>query len=125
MITLFTILLTLTSLTAYGRQYIQCSTTDQDYSDVMVVNLTTSKTGTLFLSSGMQNPDEERILLDISFDKAEEGNFIYRITPREKEGTIRVPEAIIGKRSNSFLIDLVFAGYMVTFNCFSRLYEEK
>ena len=111
-------------MTAFGRQYIQCSNKDPQYTDVMVVNLTTLKGGTLFLSSGMQNPDDERILVNIEFEKMTQGNYSYRVTSAGVEGIVYVPESVIGKLSNSFFIHLVFNGYEVDFSCFSRLYED-
>ena len=57
------------STSAFARQYIQCSSTDSYTTDVAVVNLTTVKGGTLFISSGMQNPEDERVVVKIAFDK--------------------------------------------------------
>jgi hypothetical protein len=59
------------SSTSFARQYIQCSELDINSTEVMVVNLPTEKGGTLFLSSGMQNPEDERLLVDIQLEKIE------------------------------------------------------
>jgi len=56
------------STSAFARQYIQCSVLNNS-TDVAVVNLQTINDGTLFLSSGMQNSEDERILVKIEFDK--------------------------------------------------------
>jgi hypothetical protein len=117
-------LLIFTSMTAFARQYIQCSNKDPQYTDVMVLNLTSSKSGTLFLSSGMQNPEDERILVNISFEKIFQNQHIFRVTSGGVEGSVSIPKMIIGKPSNSFSVSLVFNGYEVGFSCFSRIYED-
>lgn len=109
---------------AFGRQYIQCSNKDPQYTDVMVVNLPSAKLGTLFLSSGMQNPDDERLLVNIEFEKISQGQRTYRVTSGGVDGSVSIPEMIIGKFSDSFFIHLIFNGYEVDFSCFSRLYED-
>jgi hypothetical protein len=110
------------SFSVHARQYIQCSTFDT--TDVMVVNLETPKGGTLFLSSGMQNPEDERILVKIQFDKVEGEQHIFKIVDEAGEGAVSVPASVIGKSSNSFLVDLAFANFNFSFSCFSRIYND-
>lgn len=110
------------STSAFARQYIQCSTVDT--SDVMVVNLQTTKGGTLFLSSGMQNPEDERILVNIEFDKVQNNHHIFKVVGEVGEGSVAVPSNVIGKSSNSFLVDLMFADYNFSYSCFSRIYND-
>jgi hypothetical protein len=110
------------STSAYARQYIQCSTIDT--SDVMVLNLQTTKGGTLFLSSGMQNPEDERILVDIEFDKIQNNHHIFKVIGEAGAGAVAVPSNVIGKSSNSFMVDLMFANYNFSYSCFSRIYND-
>jgi hypothetical protein len=114
----------ITSTSTFARQYIQCSHSDPQYTDVMVLNLTTKKSGTLFLSSGMQNPDDERILVNVEFQESTNQNYVYRVISSGVIGIVTVPEMVIGKSSNSFFIHLLFNGYEVNFGCFSRIYED-
>jgi hypothetical protein len=121
---IFALLITLSTTTVFARQYIQCSHKDPQYTDVMVVNLTSVKGGTLFLSSGMQNPDDERLLVNIELDKITLGQHFYRVTSGGIDGVVSIPATNIGKPSHSFFINLIFNGYEVDFSCFSRLYED-
>ena len=112
------------STSAYARQYIQCSIIG-DSTDVAVVNLQTENGGTLFLSSGMQNPEDERILVQIEFDKTENKNHIYKVVNENGEGKVAVPSEMIGKSSNSLNVDVIFAGFFYQYNCFSRIYNDE
>ncbi len=112
----------LLSTSAFARQYIQCSIVDT--SDVMVVNLQNSKGGTLFLSSGMQNPEDERILVNIEFDKIQNNHHVFKVVGEVGEGSVAVPSLLIGKSSDSFLVDMMFANYSFSYNCFSRIYND-
>lgn len=112
----------LLSTSAFARQYIQCSTVDT--TDVMVVNLQTSKGGTLFLSSGMQNPEDERILVNIEFDKVQNAHHIFKVVGEVGEGSVAVPSNVINKSSDFFMVDLMFADYNFSYSCFSRIYND-
>ena len=112
----------LLSTSAFARQYIQCSMVDT--SDVMVVNLQTSKGGTLFLSSGMQNPEDERILVNIEFDKIHNSHHVFKVVGEVGEGSVAIPSRVLGKSSDSFLVDLMFADYNISYSCFSRIYND-
>jgi hypothetical protein len=96
-----------TSSSVWARQYIQC-TILAETTDVAVVNLTTNKTGTLFLSSGMQNPEDERILLNIEYSDTKNGFEVFKILDGRVEGSVAVPTKVVGKSADSFDIHLVF-----------------
>jgi hypothetical protein len=110
------------SSTVFARQYIQCGTKDIYSTDVGVVNLTTEKGGTLFISSGMQNPEDERTLVNITFAKKENGKHFYNL--EGIDGFLTVPSAAIGKKSDYVEVDLTFNSYFVEFTCFSRIYND-
>jgi hypothetical protein len=110
------------STSAFARQYIQCSTMGS--SDVMVVNLQTEEGGTLFISSGMENPEDERTLVKIQFDKLENGKHFYRVINENNTGSVAIPSELIGKSANSLFVDLIFSGYSFQFSCFSRIYND-
>jgi hypothetical protein len=112
------------STSAFARQYIQCSSTDYSSTDVAVVNLTTVKGGTLFISSGMQNPEDERTVVKIAFDKVEGANHVYKLVDAPVEGYVTVPTAAIGKYSNYLAVDLQFGPYFVQYSCFSAIYND-
>lgn len=119
--TLFALALTFSS-TVFARQYIQCSTKDMYSTDVAVVNLTTPDAGTLFISSGMQNPEDERTLVNIEFDKKEKGNHVYKLIG--VDGFVTVPSNAISKSSNYVEVNLTFNSYFVEYTCFSRIYND-
>jgi hypothetical protein len=110
------------SSTAFARQYFQCST--ELGTDVMVLNLTTPEKGTLFLSSGMQNPENERTLVKVAFDRAENGHNIYSVIGEVGQGQVAVPAASLGKPSDYVVIDLSFANYFFSYTCFTRIYND-
>lgn len=111
------------STSAFARQYIQCSVMG-DSTDVAVVNLQTEKGGTLFLSSGMQNPEDERILVNIEFDKVVGKNHVFKVVNENGEGHVTVPSAVIGKSSDFLIVDLYFSSYHYEYSCFSRIYND-
>lgn len=112
------------SSTAFARQYMQCNSIDMNTTDVAVVNLTTVNGGTLFISSGMQNPEDERILFNIALSDVEEGKHIYGITNSEANGFVVIDSAIIGKSTNYTVVDLNLNGYQITYSCFARIYND-
>lgn len=111
------------STSAFARQYIQCSVLG-DSTDVAVVNLQTEKGGTLFLSSGMQNPEDERILVKIEFDKIEGKNHIFKVVNENGAGKVLVPSSVIGKSSDYVVVELSFADVSFDYACFSRIYND-
>jgi hypothetical protein len=106
-----------------ARQYIQCAILS-DSTDVAVVNLTTPTTGTLFLSSGMQNPEDERILVNLELDKKSENKHFFKIVNAGAEGFITLPSNVVGKSADSFVLELTYAQYNFDYGCFSRLYND-
>ncbi len=121
--TLFFILALSLSTSVFARQYIQCSVVGES-TDVAVVNLQTEDGGTLFLSSGMQNPEDERILVNIKFQMIEGTNHIYKVINENGEGSIAIPSEAIGKSRNDLMINLVFSGLKFQYSCFSRIYND-
>ena len=121
--TLFFLLALSLSTSVFARQYIQCAVVGES-TDVAVVNLQTEDGGTLFLSSGMQNPEDERILVNIKFQMIEGTNHIYKVINENGEGSIAIPSSAIGKSRNDLMIDLVFSGLTFQYSCFSRIYND-
>jgi hypothetical protein len=121
--TLFFLLALSLSTSVLARQYIQCAVVGES-TDVAVVNLQTEDGGTLFLSSGMQNPEDERILVNIKFQMIEGTNHIYKVINENGEGSIAIPSSAIGKSRNDLMIDLVFSGLTFQYSCFSRIYND-
>lgn len=121
--TLFFLLALSLSTSVFARQYIQCAVVGES-TDVAVVNLQTEDGGTLFLSSGMQNPEDERILVNIKFQMIEGTNHIYKVINENGEGSIEIPSSAIGKSRNDLMIDLVFSGLKFQYSCFSRIYND-
>ena len=122
--TMFALLVLMISTSVFARQYIQCSSNDMNTTDVMVVNLQTPKAGTLFLSSGLQNPDDERILVKIAFDRVEKDAYIYKVVDEVGTGYVAVPSNSLGKNSNYLTVLLQFASAKIQFSCFSRMYND-
>ena len=121
--TLFFLFALSLSTSVFARQYIQCAVVGES-TDVAVVNLQTEDGGTLFLSSGMQNPEDERILVNIKFQMIEGTNHIYKVINENGEGSIAIPSSAIGKSRNDLMIDLVFSGLKFQYSCFSRIYND-
>lgn len=120
---LILLFVTLFSSQVFARQYIQCNSLDMNSTDVMVVNLTTPQGGTLFISSGMQNPEDERILLNIELSEVEDGSHIYNIIGNDS-GFVVVPSNTIGRSMNSMRVELNFNGSQIGFSCFARIYND-
>ena len=113
------------STSAFARQYIQCGIADGNSTDVMVVNLQDAgKQSTLFLSSGMQNPENERLLVNIEFDKVEGASTIFKVIHEDGNGSVVIPSEVIGKKSDAFPVDLNFSDYSFSYACFSRIHND-
>jgi hypothetical protein len=110
---------------SFSRQYIQCSSPDTYSSEVIVVNLINEKEGTLFYASGMENPEDERLLFDIKFDSTALNWNQYLFANNNLSGMVRVPTAIINKVSDNLTVELQINGANLEFNCFSRIYPGK
>ncbi len=89
----------------------------------MVINLTDLKSGTVFVSPGMESDD--RLFVKISFDKIEIKRHIFKMVDAAEEGSIIIPSNVIGKSSDSVNIDLSYGSYNFTFSCFSRIYNDE
>lgn len=122
--TFFVLAFIFSSTTAFARQYIQCSIMDDQSTDVMVVNLQTPENGTLFLSSGMQNPEDERVLVNIAFDKIQNGKHIFKVTDEQGKGSVSIPSEVMGVSSNFFLLELNFSEFSFGYSCFARIYND-
>jgi len=113
------------SSSVFARQYIQCSSTDYSTTDVMVVNLQTENGGTLFISSGMQNDESERLLMKLAFDKKENGKHIYSVVHEGKvRGEIHLDSDQVGVNSNMVMVDFIFSGMKFEYSCFARIYND-
>ena len=113
----------LVSMPTFARQYFQCSSMDA-YPLVMVVNLTTVKEGTLFISSGMENPETERRLFNISYSKTKAPYRIYNLNEEGLSGEILIPSQVIDKSSDNVTLELKSNVYSGNFSCFSRIYND-
>lgn len=111
------------SSSVYARQLFQCSLPEAEYTDVMVVNLQTPTSGTLFISSGMES-DDERLLVKIAFDRQEGSFSIFKVTNEQGEGQVSIPSEVLNKNSDSVNLNLSFASYNFTYSCFSRIYND-
>lgn len=112
------------SSSAFARQYIQCSSSDIYSTEVAVVNLTTPTSGTFFASSGMQNSEDERLLVDIAFEKVEKGVSYFKVVDSRGEGTVTVPTEVIGKKSDFLKVTMSLMGAYQEYSCFSRIYND-
>lgn len=112
------------SSSAFARQYVQCSSKDHSTTDVMVVNLQTENGGTLFISSGMQNDESERLLMKLEFAKKENGKHFYNIVHDTATGYITMKSNDVGISSNFVTVDLYFGSYHFEYSCFARIYND-
>lgn len=113
------------SSSVFARQYIQCSSTDNTTTDVMVVNLQTEDGGTLFISSGMQNDESERLLMKLAFDKKENNKHIYSVIHEGAvRGKIQLASDQVGVRSDFLIVDFMFSGMRFEYSCFARIYND-
>lgn len=111
------------STSAFARQYFQCTVVG-DSTDVAVVNLQTINNGTLFLSTGMQDPYDDRILLNFQLAQVSASHHIYQVIHEASEGFLWIPSNAIGRSSDRMTIDLKFAGHNSSYICFSRIYND-
>ena len=112
------------SIPALSRQYFQCNIIEEGRTDVMVINLQTSLDGTIFLSSGMQNNETERMKAKLEFEKFENGLKFFKIHDKDLYGFVAIPMEFLGKNSNSIDIDVFINGYQAFFSCFTRIYHD-
>lgn len=112
------------SSSAFARQYVQCSSKDHNTTDVMVVNLQTENGGTVFLSSGMQNDESERLLMNIAFAKKENGKHFYNIVHEGASGYLTIDSKEIGKYSDYLKVEFFFGQYSFKYSCFAAIYND-
>jgi len=118
---LITLLLT---TAANARQYIQCA---DSYSwDRTVINLD-GEDSTLFMTTGLHDPDELRILKDLEF-VAQGESFVTYKTAGLIEETVVIPNEFVGIASNYFQVEIkqrnTQSNYEVTksLGCFSSIH---
>lgn len=111
---------------AQARQYIQCSTYGEG-TDVAVINLTTPQEGTLFLSSGMQNSDDERILVKIKRNpvQTEQNKTSFVVVDEAGTGSVSIPSSVLGQNSDRLTATISFGSYSFEYYCFSRIYTNE
>lgn len=115
---IFVLLLVTYSLSAFARQYTQCSS-EGLYS---VVNLPTQTKGTLFLTPGAETDD--RLLAQLEFNREENGHHVYTVLNAPFAGELFFPTAALNKNSNDVNVTLIAAGVTYDFSCFSRIYQD-
>lgn len=120
----FVIAALLLSVNVFARQYIQCSVSDYSSTDVAVVNLPTADKGTFFLSSGMQNDESERILVQIEKEKTVNGKTYFQIVNEQATGYVILNTADLGVSSDYLKVKLEFGPYRFDYSCFSRIYQD-
>ncbi len=121
---LLALVVLLTATSAFARQYIQCSSMDNSTTDVAVLNLQTEKTGTFFISSGMQNDETERALFKIESATNKSDKVVYAISHKYGKGEVTIAKADIGVSSNFVIVEAVINGIGSRYSCFSRIYND-
>lgn len=115
---------------AHAHQYIQCASTDIYSSDRTVINLDGEKS-TLFMTTGVNDPNEIRILKSIKFLRTQGDKTLYQSSNHESTETVILPTAIIGKNARNFnvTVELVAADGSLRLDsdlvCYSALYDNK
>jgi hypothetical protein len=126
-ISLVAALLCFTSF-AHAHQYIQCFNTNPNTTDGTVINLDGAKS-TLFMTTGLDDPEEIRILKPIKFLATEGDKTFYQAKDNDSIETITLPTDIIGKNSKNFFAALELKkvdGSMVfteELQCYSATYN--
>ncbi len=92
----------LLSTAASARQYIQCA--DSNSWDRTVINLD-GENSTLFMTTGVHDPDELRILKDLDFVGTDESFTTYK-TAGVIEETVVIPNESIGVASSYFEVEI-------------------
>jgi hypothetical protein len=127
-LSLIAVLACFTSL-AHAHQYIQCSSIDPQSSDRAVISLNGVKS-TLFMTSGIDDPEEVRVLKSISLLRVEGDKTLFQAKNDESIETVILPTAIIGKSVNHFALTLnlssIDGSYKISeeMSCFSSVYND-
>jgi hypothetical protein len=106
----------------WARQYIQCADADGS-SLVSVVNLPSQDAGSFFISSGMENDENERLLCPIAFKNFENNQVVYSFSGN-CEGEISFHQDLLGKVTNYLPLHVSLNGIMANMICFSRIYQD-
>ncbi|MBH48306.1 MAG: hypothetical protein CME71_09080 [Halobacteriovorax sp.] len=111
-------LLFLVALNAEARTYIQCA---GQASDRVVVNLDDAAS-TLFMTSGVDDPDEVRVLKKIKLYNETEKSFEYMSV--DEEIMVSVPRHVVGNILNGFEVILTFldSEYEYKMPCYSNVF---
>lgn len=111
-------LLLLVALNAEARTYIQCA---GQATDRVVVNIDDSAS-TFFMTSGIGDPDEIRVLKKIHFHAETEKTFEY-IT-EDEEMMVSVPKHVVGNILNGFQVVLTYleSEYDYSMSCYSNVF---
>jgi hypothetical protein len=118
------------SFNTWAHQYIQCSSTNTNTTDMAVISLSPIK-NTLFLSSGVGNDDEIRVLKEISFSHENEESVFYKSENEITKEVISLPREIVGVQSDFFYVNLELTHFQSNqviiqeFSCYSRLYNDE
>lgn len=120
-ILLITLLIT---TAASARQYIQCS--DMNSWDRTVINLD-GEESTLFMTTGLQDPDELRVLKELNFVAEDEFVTTYK-TDGQIEEIVTIPNEFIGVATSYLEVEITLrniqSNHEVTksLGCFSSIY---
>jgi hypothetical protein len=116
--------LMLVSSSAFARQYIQCA--HNDSWDRAVINLNGDKS-TLFMTTGVHQDDEVRVLKKLFFVGNNGQDATFETRESEVKEVVHVPSNVIGKYSNSFVVvmEMSSANQNAKFamSCFSSIYD--
>lgn len=113
-------LLLLVALNAEARTYIQCS---GQATDRAVVNIN-GDASTLFMTSGIGDPDEIRILKNLRLQNETATSFEYLTT--DEEILVTVPKHVVGTILNGFEVVLTFveSDYDYSMSCYSNVFND-
>lgn len=113
-------LLLLVALNAEARTYIQCSGQSTDRA---VVNID-GEDSSLFMTSGIGDPDEVRVLKKMRLHNQTESSFEYITT--DEDILVTVPKHVVGTILNGFEVVLTFveAEYDYALFCYSNVFND-
>jgi hypothetical protein len=110
---------------AHNRQYLQCTSLDDFWYGIAVVNLYSDDSGTLFLSAGMETDDY--VLADLIFTKSENSFLHYQAIAQnriQQEVTFLFPENFRGIDASRVDFTLLFPNYLLSYRCFSVMKDK-
>lgn len=116
--------LMLVSSSAFARQYIQCAASDSW--DRAVINLNGDKS-TLFMTNGVHQDDEIRVLKKLFFVGNNGQDALFETRDGDVKEVVHVPANVIGKYSNYFVVvmEMSSANQNAKFalSCYSAIYD--